>query len=518
MPQSMKEYYNKHKVMLFVTIMLTMICYGHHAISANIGIDTEQYIIGLYGKDWVVQSLGRFGYYYSIMVLNGGHYNPYMNGLMFLIIFCGAALLWPYVFYKISGKEERYSYFLFPVIFLTNPIWAAQFYFTLQQGAVALGVLLQVVSFLLLFDVLLNKKPERKFRNWIQMVISVLLAFYAIGTYQAFPGLHLVEAAGCLLVLFDRMLDENPSLEMHKLFWKRTIAVVLHFFVSYFLYMLVCKVMKWGTSNYLQIQWGRKPTGAILKGLWNDLKNILLGRDVYAGWILLICVFLLALLVLQMLRRPVNVWLKADYILLAVGNIIAVIALNIAIGGVPADRARLPVIFSAAFLGMYTFSRCGVLIKGYFRSLVRVAAEIAIVLSLFCQSHKLQTLFYTDDICNMQEYQVGADIVRNIEIAGGDDCATVVVVGKWDAPLNYSCLKQAPIGASSFNWDYVEDQPTSGTRRTVLYLCAAFGKSYNGDPDDNQRNMAASMAEEIPCYPQDGYVVNKDGLIIVRLS
>ena len=517
--QPMREYYEKHKWMLALTVLLTVICFGGHAISTNIGIDTEQYILGDYGKSWIIQSLGRFGYYYSVMAMNGGHYSPYMNGIMFLVFFCSAALLWPYVFYKISGRDDRYSsYILFPCIFLTNPIWAAQFYFTLQQGAVAFGIFLQAVSFLLLFDVLLNENPRKKSRDFVQIVVSVLCAFYAIGTYQTFPGLHLVEAAACLLILFDRLADRDPTLESHKLFWKSTLVVILHFFASYFLYLFVCKVMNWGTSNYLQMKWGQKPAREIVADLWNDFRNILFGREVYAGWILLLSLILMVFLVLQMFQRHRNVWLKIDYVLLAIGNIVAIIALNIVIGGVPADRARLPVIFSVAFLGMYTLSRCGVLMKTQGRTLIYTAAGMVIVLSLCMQTHRLQTLFYTDDICNMQEFEVGADIVRNIEAVGGDDYSTVVVVGKWDAPLNASCLKQAPIGVSSFNWDYIEDQPTSGTRRSVLYLNAAFGKMYNAAPDENQRNLAVSLAEEMPAYPGAGYVHNKEGIIIVKLS
>lgn len=502
--------------MLFAFIAL-ILCYGVHAFSLNIGIDTEQFIIGDYGKNWIIQNLGRFGYYYSAMALNGGHYNPYMNGIMFLIFFCATALLWPYILYRISGKNERYRYILFPAIFLTHPIWATQFYFTLQQAAVVFAAFLQAVSFLLLFDVLLNEE-NGKFKKTGLFVLAVFCSFYAIGTYQAFPGLHIVEAAACLLVLFDRTADEEDSLQSHILFWKRALLVVTHFLISYFLYSLVCKIMNWGTSNYLQVKWGNAPARDIIVNLWNDFKDILLGKGVYTGWILLLSVVLLIALTGQMLCSKRNIWLKIDYVLLVAGNVIAIIMLNIVIGGVPADRARLPVIFATAFLGMYTFSHCGELVKGSVGSLISISAGLVIILSLFMQTHRLQQLFYTDDICSMQQYEVGADIVRDIEAVGGDEYSTVVFVGKWDAPLNGSCLKQSPIGVSSFNWDYRADQPTSGTRRSALYLCAAFGKYYNTAPDDNQRSLAVSLAEEMPSYPENGYIQNKHGIIVVKFS
>lgn len=515
--QSIKKFYKEHTFLFFSTVLITILFYWNHAMSTNIGIDTEQYVLRSYGKDWVIQGLGRFGYYYSTMLLNMWKYNPYVNGVMFLIVFCFAALLWPYVLYQVSGQDKKYSYVLFPIIFLTHPLWAAQFYFSLQQGAIAIGVLLQAISFLLLFDILLHPN-HNKFQAVLQIAFSIFCAFWAIGTYQAFPGLHLAEAAACLLVLFDNMMDSDPSFESHKLFWKRTFAVIIHFLTSYLLYQFVCKLMNWGTSNYLQIKWGVRPASKIIRGLWRDFQNILLGKGVYAGWIVLLSLFLFVILAIQMFSRSANIWAKIDYLLLLAGNVICMIALNIVIGGVPADRARLPVAFSAAFLGMYTFSRCSILLKTSFCSVIRIVSALIIVLSLVMQTQRIQTLFYTDDICNIQEYEVGADIVRNIDAAGGGNQSPVVFIGKWDAPLNPSCLQQSPIGVSSFNWDYKDTDPASGTRRSVLYLCAAFGKAYSIVEDDSLKNTAISVSEQMPAYPQEGYVQNVDGLIVVKLS
>ena len=69
---------------------------------------TEQYIMGDYGKEWIIGGLGRFGYYYSIMAINLGHYNPYVNGVAFLILFSAAILLWAFVFDLIIGEKKKY--------------------------------------------------------------------------------------------------------------------------------------------------------------------------------------------------------------------------------------------------------------------------------------------------------------------------------------------------------------------------------------------------------------------------
>ena len=91
---SLKSFTENHRLLIGFTFLAVLVCYGSHALSMNIGIDTEQYISGIYAKPWVIGALGRFGYYYSIMMLNLGHYNPYMNGVAFLLIFSLAILAW----------------------------------------------------------------------------------------------------------------------------------------------------------------------------------------------------------------------------------------------------------------------------------------------------------------------------------------------------------------------------------------------------------------------------------------
>ena len=516
---SLKSFTENHRLLIGFTFLAVLVCYGSHALSMNIGIDTEQYISGIYAKPWVIGALGRFGYYYSIMMLNLGHYNPYMNGVAFLLIFSLAILAWCYAFYKISGKNGKIQYVIFAAIFLTNPLWATHFYFSLQQGAVAFALLLQAVAFILLFDFLINGERNTKIKNIWEVVLSIALALYAVGTYQSFPGLHLSEAAACLMLLFERMLKEENSVETHKKFWKKMLAVIVHFLFTYLLYTALCKIMNWGTSDYLQLKWGKRPVAKILWSIGRDFKNILVGGDVYAGYALLVSCILFLILVWKALRSKMNIWLKLDYLLLVAGNFLCMLALNIVIGEIPADRARLPVAFGVAFLGMYTLSRIWEAVpQSYIRNGVIIAAGAAMAVSVACQLSRSQTLFYTEDVCNAQQFEVGADIVRQIEMLGGNNQSTVVFTGKWSAPLNPSCRKQKPIGSSSFEWGYKKKKPAGATRRAGLYLNAAFGMAYHIVEDTDVQKQAVEFSREMPCYPQTGYVEKMGDVFVIKLG
>ena len=120
--------------------------------------------------------------------------------------------------------------------------------------------------------------------------------------------------------------------------------------------------------------------------------------------------------------------------------------------------------------------------------------------------------------CNFLHFYFTTNIVKNIQQLGGQDEDTVIIIGKWDAPLNNACLKQAPIGVSSFHWDYSKKKPTSGTRRAILYLNAAFGKNYQYEISEEQRDILVEAAKDMPSYPERGYVIQKDNIYVVKLS
>lgn len=515
--ESIHAFCLKYKGFIMTTVLMTFICYANHVWSTNIGIDTEQYIIGMYGKEWVLQGLGRFGCYYTTMLFNMGKFNPYANGLFFLLLFSSAIVAWGYLFNLINNEKKHYIYGIFSIVLVSHPLWVTQFYFSLQEAAIAMGFFAQAVSFILLFDILLNNRTG--IGKWITLGISALCAIWAFGTYQTFAGMHLAEAAGCLLLLFETMRTTCTETEFQRTFWKRTFAVVGHFLVSFLLYQVVCKVFQWGTSNYLQIRWGTESKREIIQKLWEDFRNILFGKEVYAGWIVLAAIAVIVVLIIKEIWEKESLWMKLEYIGLLFGNIICMIALNIVIGEVPADRARLTVAFSTAFLGMYVIHKCTQVTKSSLLSAGLLGGVGVVVgLSVICQIDRTQTLLYTDTICNEQQYEVGNDIVKNIQQLGGQKEDTVIIVGKWDAPLNNACLKQAPIGVSSFHWDYSKKKPTSGTRRAVLYLNAAFGKNYQYEITEEQREAIVEFARYMPSYPEQGYVNQKDNIYVVKLS
>ena len=66
--------------------------------------------------------------------------------------------------------------------------------------------------------------------------------------------------------------------------------------------------------------------------------------------------------------------------------------------------------------------------------------------------------------------------------------------------------------------DYYKKKPASGTRRSTLYLRAAFGKMYEIVSDEQQQAAAIQLAANAPSYPQEGYIQKMDDIFVIKLS
>ena len=47
--EEIKGFLEQQKMLLIFTLFTVVLCYFKHAMSTNVGIDTEQYIMGAYG-------------------------------------------------------------------------------------------------------------------------------------------------------------------------------------------------------------------------------------------------------------------------------------------------------------------------------------------------------------------------------------------------------------------------------------------------------------------------------------
>lgn len=148
-----KEFLGLHKLALFVNACVCVICYGHLVFSQNVGIDTE-HVINYPGVTMQWDGIGRQGLLYTKRLFGVMEYNPYLEGVLFLagFILLGSVIM--FLCWRISGRDDKYPYGWFAVLFSTCPVWMIQFYFSLQRAEVVMGMLYGVISVFCLCEML----------------------------------------------------------------------------------------------------------------------------------------------------------------------------------------------------------------------------------------------------------------------------------------------------------------------------------------------------------------------------
>ncbi len=121
-----KEFLGLHKLALFVNACVCVICYGHLVFSQNVGIDTE-HVINYPGVTMQWDGIGRQGLLYTKRLFGVMEYNPYLEGVLFLagFILLGSVIM--FLCWRISGRDDKYPYGWFAVLFSTCPVWMIQF-------------------------------------------------------------------------------------------------------------------------------------------------------------------------------------------------------------------------------------------------------------------------------------------------------------------------------------------------------------------------------------------------------
>lgn len=148
-----QEFFRMHKTALFINACVCIICYGHLVFSQNVGIDTE-HVINYPGTTMQWESIGRQGLLYTKTLFGILEYNPYLGGVLFLGSFILLGSMIMFLCWRMSGKDGRYPYGWFGVLFSTCPVWMIQFYFSLQRAEVVMGMLYGAVSVFALCEIL----------------------------------------------------------------------------------------------------------------------------------------------------------------------------------------------------------------------------------------------------------------------------------------------------------------------------------------------------------------------------
>ena len=497
-----KEFVFRHKAALIVNAVICVICYGHMAFSQNVGIDTE-HVINHPGVSMQWETVGRQGLLYTKNLFGVINYNPYFNGALFLAGFILLGSMVSFLCFIVSGRNDKYPYGFFSVLFSTCPVWMMQFYFALQRAEVVLGMIYGVISVFALFQIVfLNQRKIYWF------LICLLFGMWCFSSYQACAFLYISLCIICYLLDFFREPDRKMSV-----YFKKIAGLILGFGIVYLSYTFAVKpTLSNGWSIKGQMKWGVWPLSQNLALIFDHVKCLLnwyRPDNVSAYPLALICVSLLfCLYVFKSKKNSVPLFLGLA------GLLIAPFLMSIYIGNKALGRSQsaLPVVAAFAcmlfwgFLSTWEEKKLRILKwVSMFAGGIMVWAGMAVILAFV----------YTDDIRYRDDVNTARMIASDLYQTEGYRELPVIFVGEKDAELNGACLEADLYGYSFFKWDYSDGNPTGATWRIL-----GFMNTLGIELEDGSRfsEKALKAAENMPYFPQKGYISVQDKYVVIKLS
>src|SRR5690242_15306464 len=175
-----------------------ILSYGIKLVYFDFSIDTEA-ILDDYPQqmdNWL--NVNRLGLVFTKFLLFHHRFNPFVANVLTFFTFTVVCYFLSYLVQQILGTFTKHAgMFILPILFLTHPIFAEQFNFTLQNFEVALGILFQVIALLLTY--------YYTQKNYIIFpIVAIILNIWSFLTYQALYSFFITGAVVSILLILCR--------------------------------------------------------------------------------------------------------------------------------------------------------------------------------------------------------------------------------------------------------------------------------------------------------------------------
>ena len=127
-------------------------------------------------------------------------------------------------------------------------------------------------------------------------------------------------------------------------------------------------------------------------------------------------------------------------------------------------------------------------------------------------------LLHTDNMRNRFDSEIQERIIADLD-GRGSDGKPIAFIGRLSFSDDSLLLEKRDVyGLSFFEWSDRPEQPGSATAAAVRLLRAYDGTDYQAVTQEELLYRAEELAAEIPAYPADGYILETDEMIVVKLS
>lgn len=506
-----KEFIKKSKYSIIIILFFIIFAFGQRLISNSFSIDTEVYMYNIENNvnwDWW-NSLSRWSAVWINKALEIKMFPIYATNCLTLIIMFLYSIAFNFLFYinlKESYKDTFTKYqFVFPIIFLTNPIFAEQYNFIHQNVSIALGILMIPMS-LLLFNNAEN--GASKFKRVESYILGILLAVLGFGVYQSIILLYIATVVSCYIL---KILKENDNC------WKYLLKQILLFGIIVLIYYVISK-MTGPKGSYLQIVWFKDGFKICARNISYVIKDVLKCYGIYynIGYVIaLIGIIVMTVYLIKTRKMKVGLIISILALIMAPFYIMFVTGVN------QFYRTQFNYSYASGFMLLLTII---VLFSEAKRNdLLNLAKCIIVVLTVviaYRQSYITANLFNTADIIYKGDVKLADKLIGRIEEQDWYDANkdyTLIFIGTYSNIPQSAYIKGEIIGDSFFDFGKDDSAGISGRANMFLTL---IGYKYRIPTTEEYENAKTYVANrQLKAWPNaQSILLMNDNTIVVKLS
>lgn len=516
--EDLKTFWREYHSLAWWLAIAILLVYGGRIIHDDFFLDSEIMILRPDFMRYVWMGSNRFGLVATSRIFGMQRLSPWMsNILMACMMWCsGMALAFCAMDWSAHSLRYRKFVFLYPILFVTAPIFVEQYIFVLQAFEVSFGILITILA-----AFCSNRYSRGESMRWY-VVPGLILLVWALGSYQAMAPFYI-----CLILIAFLLGYLNGEA---KTALRYGIRQVLFFAVGCALYAVAANVTRKisGTdSTYVSdmIRWridGLKPG---LSAIIVSIRNVIRGTSVYYRKYYFPAMMMSMLLALYYgWKKKTGIGNLMWYLLGGVLLLLSPFYMNILTGAPQPVRAQLVYpATSALFLAFLTVipeKKPGAVILP---DAVRLSfASLMAAVCVFCavrQGGDTIQLFQTTWEVYRNDVLTANRMYQDIcNVTDGKDMSNCVVVftGGRSAGVKGPALYGELAGRSMFE---AEAHTEVGVSARAGCLFTILGMDMQVTPDNHELyQRAIEFMKDAPDWPESGSIRKMEDVVVVRLS
>lgn len=531
----------KNKIYILLFGAFISLLYSPLVFTSSYCADLE-YVKDAKGSIYNWNELGR----YTLILLKKITFTPYnriLEGILFVITCFATLTALSYLLCLLNKKSKPAFIFLISATALIFPTFAEQYYFKFQSFEVLFGIFLTIVSGIMFVKFIQTDKLYF-------LPIPVVLNILSFGIYQSMLNIMLVIYAGIFLMLFLNEIEYDK--------FKALLVMASQFLVSFILNQFITRLFCEKSSYFSdKIMWKQYPFDTCYHFVKHYFRVVLLAETPMYTFAFAVSIILCiaAFIILLILARNTKERVSHLWAVLGIaGLIFSPFAIAVIQGFEPDSRTQLALPFSIAFLCFFTYgvTEKFVLFIKEVKKLSRFHKDNddndeeekaddskkkshsfmiyfltgGLIIILLLNLIPTLRLTYTRMMINKSDRKHLTAIAKDLEKYHCDSAYplnSVIFIGT----LPYECggfgyqydsKQKEYILINAFTLDSKTNPKYFFSTNRALSAMERLGYDYNKPGKSTYMKKAKETAAHLPSYPDEGYIEQADGYVVVNLG